>query len=318
MLRIGNGKSDFPALPLGDSNETRVGDWVLAVGSPFGLQATVTAGIISAKARHIGAGPYDDFLQTDAAINPGNSGGPLVNLRGEVVGINTAIVRGGSGIGFAIPSAMVKRVSAELTSKGKVTRGWLGVSMQPLTPELAASFGAKDRKGALVADVVPESPAAAAGLKSGDIVLEFNGQKVEEPGDLARAVGLATPGQTAKLKVWRDGQERALDIRMTEQPGERQATTLGLTVKPATAEVARELELPSTDGVVVDNVASGSAADKAGIRPGDVIREINRKPVKTMADFDRLARSTRREQPMTIKVQRGASSLYVAIPPTTG
>ena len=326
VLRIGNGKTDFPALPLGDSDETRVGDWVIAVGSPFGLQATVTAGIISAKARHIGAGPYDDFLQTDAAINPGNSGGPLVNVRGEVVGINTAIVRGGSGIGFAIPSSLVKRVSAELTAKGKVTRGWLGVSMQPLTSELAASFGAKDRKGALVADVVADGPAAAAGVKSGDIILEYNGQKVDEPGDLARAVGMAAPGRTAKLKVWRDGQERALDVRMAEQPGERQAMptgasdrqALGLTVRPVTAEVARELELPSTEGVLVEGVASGSAAEKAGIRRGDVIREIDRKPVKSTADFDRLTRATKREQPTTVKLQRGAASLYVAIPPTTG
>jgi serine protease Do len=318
VLRIGNGKADFPALRLGDSNETRVGDWVVAIGSPFGLQATVTAGIISAKARHIGAGPYDDFLQTDAAINPGNSGGPLVNLRGEIVGINTAVVRGGSGIGFAIPSSLVKRVSAELTAKGKVTRGWLGVSLQPLTSELAASFGARDRKGALVAEVVSDSPAAAAGVKSGDIILQVNGEKVDDPGDLARAVAAAAPGQTAKVKVWRDGQERALDIRLTEQPGERQAATLGLTVRPVTAEVARELELPSTEGVLVDSVASGSAAEKAGIRRGDVIREIDRKPVKTTADFDRLARATRREHPTTVKLQRGPTSLYVAIPPTTG
>jgi serine protease Do len=218
VLRIGNGAGDFPALPLGDSRETRVGDWVLAVGSPFGLQATVTAGIISAKARHIGAGPYDDFLQTDAAINPGNSGGPLVNARGEVVGINTAIVRGGSGIGFAIPSAVAGRIANQLLARGRVTRGWLGVTLQPLGPELAAAFAVGDRKGALVAAVAPSSPAARAGLKTGDIVLEFNGQKIEEPRDLVRAIGLAAPGHTAKIRVWRDGRERALDVRLSEEP----------------------------------------------------------------------------------------------------
>jgi len=189
VLQLDGGSRTFPFVPLGDSDEAQVGDWVIAVGAPFGLQATVTSGIISAKARQIGAGPYDDFIQTDAAINPGNSGGPLVNMRGEVVGINTAIVRGGAGIGFAIPSNMAKRVASELRTSGKVTRGWLGVSLQPLTPDLATSFGVKDTKGALVAEVQGDSPAARAGLKSGDVITEFNGKKVDDPSALARAVG---------------------------------------------------------------------------------------------------------------------------------
>src|ERR1051326_6160949 len=189
ILQLDAGGKTFAYVPLGDSDAAQVGDWVIAVGSPFGLQATVTSGIISAKARQIGGGPYDDFIQTDAAINPGNSGGPLVNMRGEVVGINSAIVRGGSGIGFAIPSNMAKRVAAELRTAGKVTRGWLGVSLQPLTPELASSFGVKDAKGALVGDVSADSPAARAGLKSGDVITEFNGKKIEDPSALARAVG---------------------------------------------------------------------------------------------------------------------------------
>ena len=205
----GNGKQ-FPFVALGNSDEAQVGDWVIAVGSPFGLNATVTSGIVSAKARQIGAGPYDEFIQTDAAINPGNSGGPLVNMRGEVVGINTAIVRGGSGIGFAIPSNLAKRVASELRTSGKVTRGWLGVSIQPLTSDLATSFGVKESKGALVSDVSADSPAARAGVKSGDVILEFNGKKVEDPSALARAVAVAKPGETAKLTVLRDRQQQTI------------------------------------------------------------------------------------------------------------
>ena len=198
MLKLDDGKGKFAYARLGDSDRMQVGDWVIAVGSPFGLQSTVTAGIISAKARQIGQGPFDDFLQTDAAINPGNSGGPLVNMQGEVVGINTAIVAGGSGIGFAIPSNMARKIYTELQTKGRVTRGWLGVSIQPLTPELANSFGVKDTKGVLVSDVVPDSPAGKAGLKPGDILLEFEGKKMEAPADLQRAVGLASPGQDSQ------------------------------------------------------------------------------------------------------------------------
>src|SRR5437016_1054922 len=218
VLKLDDGKASFSYVRLGDSDKIQVGDWVLAVGSPFGLQATVTAGIISAKARQIGQGPFDDFLQTDAAINPGNSGGPLINMAGEVVGINTAIVAGGTGIGFAIPSNMAKKIYTELLAKGKVTRGWLGVSIQPLSPELAKSFSAKDNKGVLISDVVPDSPASKAGLQAGDILLEFDGKKLEGPPDLQRVVGLATPGATAKAKVWRDHAEKTLDLKIGDAP----------------------------------------------------------------------------------------------------
>src|SRR5438128_4626502 len=223
VLRLDDGKSTFRAAKLGDSDRAQVGDWVLAVGSPFGLQATVTAGIISAKARQIGQGPFDDFVQTDAAINPGNSGGPLVNMQGEVIGINTAIVAGGSGIGFAIPSNMARKIYTELRDKGRVTRGWLGVSIQPLTPELARSFGAKDPKGVLINEVVPDSPAAKAGLKPGDILIEFEGRPMEGPGDLQRAVGLTSPDRRAKGKVWRDQAEKTAAVRVGQAPDERQA-----------------------------------------------------------------------------------------------
>jgi serine protease Do len=310
VLKLDDGTGTFPFLPLGNSDEVQVGDWVIAVGSPFGLQATVTSGIISAKARQIGAGPFDDFLQTDAAINPGNSGGPLVNMRGEVIGINTAIIRGGSGIGFAVPSNMVKRISAELLAKGTVSRGWLGVSLQPLTPDLAKSFGARE-KGALIADVVADSPAARAGLNRGDIVLEFDGKTIESPGDLARAVGMANPSQEATLKVWRERGEKSIRLKLGEAPGERQTAGLGIQVQPVTLETARELELRSAEGVVVTGVDEASAAARSGLRRGDVIREIEGQPVKTVTDFERLTKDVK--EPLTLRIQRGGRSLYIAV-----
>jgi serine protease Do len=218
VLKLDDGKNTFRFARLGDSDKMQVGDWVIAVGSPFGLQATVTAGIISAKARQIGQGPFDDFLQTDAAINPGNSGGPLVNMHGEVIGINTAIVAGGSGIGFAIPSNMARKIYTELRDKGRVTRGWLGVSIQPLTPDLAREFGTRDAKGVLVNEVVPDSPAARAGIQRGDILVEFDGKRLEGPGDLQRAVGLSAPDRVAKLKVWREQKELAIEVKIAQAP----------------------------------------------------------------------------------------------------
>jgi serine protease Do len=322
VLKLDDGKGKFAFARLGDSDKMQVGDWVIAVGSPFGLQATVTAGIISAKARQIGQGPFDDFLQTDAAINPGNSGGPLVNMQGEVIGINTAIVAGGSGIGFAIPSNMARKISTELASRGRVTRGWLGVALQPLTPELARSFNAKDTKGVLVSDVVPDSPAAKAGLKPGDILLEFEGKKTEEPADLQRAVGLASPGNTAKIKVWRDSAERTVELKIGEAPDEREAqqrsgsraapSALGLEVRPITPEIARQLNLRTNEGVIVARVDEGTSAAEAGIQRGDVIREINRQKVRNLADYERFTREAKDGDRLTVLLQRGPMSLYVA------
>jgi serine protease Do len=322
VLRLDDGNNSFKYARLGDSERIQVGDWVIAVGSPFGLQATVTAGIISAKARQIGQGPFDDFLQTDAAINPGNSGGPLVNMQGEVIGINTAIVAGGSGIGFAIPINMAKKIYTELVAKGKVSRGWLGVSIQPLTPELAKSFGVRDTKGVLISDVVPDSPASKSGLRSGDVLLEFNGKKVDAPADLQRAVGLSSPNQDAKVKVLRDQAERTIEIKIGEAPderaeartpnGSRGRTTLGLDVRPVTPEIARQLNLPSPEGVVVARVEDGSPASEAGVQRGDVIREINRQRVRTMTDFERLTKDTKEGDRLTVLLQRGQMSLYVA------
>jgi serine protease Do len=279
VMRILGG-STFPAARLGDSDTAQVGDWVLAIGSPFGFQQTVTAGIISAKGRVLGQGPFDDFIQTDAAINPGNSGGPLVNMAGDVIGINTAIVSraGGSlGIGFALPINMAKKIYAELTTRGKVARGWLGVSVQPLTAELSKSFGARDDEGVLIADVMEDSPAARAGLRSGDIILEFNGKRMTAPNDLQRAVGLTEPGSTAKVKLLRDRSERTVDVKLGEAPEPSEAAAkpaatgksrLGLDVKPLTTDMARQLGIRGGDGVVVAAVEMGSAADSSGIQPG--------------------------------------------------
>ena len=324
VLKLDDGKGTFKYARLGDSDRIQVGDWVLAVGSPFGLQATVTAGIISAKARQIGQGPFDDFLQTDAAINPGNSGGPLVNMQGEVVGINTAIAASGQGIGFAIPSNMARKIYTELRDKGRVTRGWLGVSIQPLTPELARSFGSKDAKGVLINEVMTDSPAAKAGLKPGDILLEFDGRPLDGPGDLQRAVGLFSPDRSAKVKIWRDQGEKTLEIKVGQAPDERQAqqqsrsgggrsrSMLGLEVRPVTPEIARQLNLRTTEGVIVVRVEDGTAAAEAGVQRGDVVKQLNGQSVRTMADFERLSREIKEGDQLTVLIQRGSTSLYVA------
>jgi serine protease Do len=324
VLKLDDGKATFKYARLGDSDRVQVGDWVLAVGSPFGFQATVTAGIVSAKARQLDQGPFDDFLQTDAAINPGNSGGPLVNMQGEVIGINTAIYAAGQGLGFAIPSNMARKIYTELRDKGRVTRGWLGVSIQPLTPELARSFGAKDAKGVLINEVMADSPAAKAGLKPGDILLEFEGRALDGPGDLQRAVGFFAPDRSAKVKVWRDQAEKTLEIKVGQAPDERQAqqqqrpggsrtrSMLGLEVRPVTPEIARQLNLRTTEGVIVVRVDEGSPAAEAGVQRGDVVKQLNSQPVRTMADFERLTQGMKDGDPLTVLLQRGAMSLYVA------
>jgi serine protease Do len=322
VLRLQDG-GGFPAARLGDSDAMQVGDWVIAIGSPFGFTQTVTAGIISAKGRVLGQGPFDDFLQTDAAINPGNSGGPLANMAGEVIGINTAIVsrNGGSmGIGFAIPANLTKKIYSELTARGKVARGWLGVSVQPLTAELAKSFGARDEAGVLVADVMDGSPAEKGGLKSGDIILDFNGRKVTAPSDLQRAVGLTAPGSTARVRVLRDRAERTVDIKIGEASDEAEAAApaakakglLGLQVQPLSPEAARQLGVRSGEGVVVASVDDGSPAEAAGVQPGDVVREVNRQKVRSVPDFDKATRGLKEGDRVMLLLQRGSASLFVA------
>jgi len=322
VLRL-QGGGPYPSAVLGDSDRVKVGDWVLAIGSPFGLQQTVTAGIISAKGRSIGQGPFDDFLQTDAAINPGNSGGPLVNMSGEVVGINSAILSrsgGNVGIGFSIPSNMAKRIYTELVARGKITRGWLGVSIQPLTPELAKSFGLKEPKGVLIADVVKDSPADKAGLVSGDVLMEFDGKKVDAPQDLQKIVAVTAPGKGVPVKVWRDKGEKMLDIKIGETPDDtaqveptvKSKTLLGLETRPITPEIARQLNLRTTEGVVVARVEEEGPAAEAGLQRGDVIREVNRQRIRSVPDFERVTQGLKPGDRVTVLLQRGPQSLYVA------
>jgi Do/DeqQ family serine protease len=310
--------AEFPVADLGDSDRLRIGQWAIAVGNPFGLDRTVTVGIISATGRRkLDLTTYESFIQTDAAINPGNSGGPLVNLDGRVVGINTAIVSVGQGIGFAIPVNMARRVLPQLLATGRVTRGWLGVRIQPLTEELAPSFGAKENEGVLVSDVMPGSPAETGGLKSGDVILEFGGQRTTEVPDLQRVVADAEPGKASRVTILRDGKRETLDVKIGEMPTDepvaasRGTERWGLTVQPITPELARQFKLPGNDGVLVSEVEENGPAARAGIRAGDAIVEVNRRRVRDLRTFeDALGRA---EQDVLLFVQREGRSQYVVL-----
>jgi len=313
-------KDHLPVAALGDSDAIQVGEWVMAIGNPFGLAQTVTAGIVSAKGRVIGSGPYDDFIQTDASINPGNSGGPLFNVRGEVVGINTAIVAGGQGIGFATPVNMAKSIIPQLREKGRVTRGWLGVTIQPITPELAQSFGLSDEKGALVAEVVKESPAEKGGVKAGDIILDFDGKQIQEMNELPRLVAATPVGNKVRLTVLREGKQQKLTVLVeqlkddTESSGQEVVTDrLGMTVRELTKELAAQIGVKETKGVVVVEVKPGGMAEEAGIMRGDIVREINGTKVTAVAEYDKALAAHKKGTVMRLFLRRGDKSLYVAL-----
>ena len=317
------------ALTFGDSDRSRVGDWVLAIGNPFGLGGSVTAGIVSARGRDIQQGPYDNFIQTDAAINRGNSGGPLFNLDGEVIGINTAIYSpsGGSiGIGFSIPSNLAKTVVAQLRNFGRAKRGWLGVKIQQVTPDIAESVGLKEPVGALVANVEEDGPAASAKLHGGDIILKFNGQEVKEMRSLPRIVAETEIGRDVALTVWRDGKEITLTAKVGELPDEPKAAEaapdrpepahptelagLGLKLAPITPEARDHYQLGQDQkGVLITDVAPGSGAAERGIRPGDVIVEVQQQEVNTPAEVvervERVRKSSRRSVLLLIQSQDG-------------
>jgi serine protease Do len=319
LIKI-EGASDLHPLKLGNSDSLKVGSWVVAVGSPFGLEQTVTVGIVSAKGRVIGSGPYDNFIQTDASINPGNSGGPLINMNGEVVGINTAIIPNGQGIGFAIPVNMAKEIAPQLQKNGHVIRGWLGVSVQEVTPELAKSFGLKENKGALVAEVFKGTPAEKAGIEQGDIILGFNGKDVSDSKELPRMLASTPIGEKATIKLLRNGSISERTVKVGEMEEEKtelaEDTThksLGLTVQEITPEIAQELGLEKDGGVVVSGIEPGSPAYDAGIQTGDVIRSVNQKPVKDVADFVKKAKSARGQENILLLVQRGKNNLYAAL-----
>lgn len=314
---------NLPSAPLGDSDQMQVGDWVMAVGNPFGLDHTVTAGIISAKGRVIGAGPYDDFIQTDASINPGNSGGPLFNLKGEVIGVNTAIVAAGQGIGFAIPINMAKDLVPQLISKGKVTRAWLGVGIQDITPELAKSFKLPDEKGALVSNVFANSPAEKSGLKSGDVIRAFDGKPIGESRDLPTMVAREPVGKTSTMTVLRDGKEMAVQVTLGEmekgdavaQEGEAKTSSaeLGLTCRDITPEEVSELHLAADNkGIFIVNVESGSQAEIAGVQRGDVLLSLNGAKINAVADYVAAAKKVKPGEIVRLFIKREDASIFLA------
>jgi serine protease Do len=318
--------TDLHPVMMGDSDKLRVGEWVMAIGNPFGLEHSVTAGIVSAKGRFIGQGSYDQFIQTDAAINPGNSGGPLINLHGEVVGINSAIFSrtgGNIGIGFAIPINLAKELLPELETKGRVTRGWLGVLIQKVTPEIADSLGLPEAKGALVADVMDDGPAKDAGVKTGDVIIEFDGHAVRDSTELPLLVARTPVGHSAPLKIIRNKETKTLTVRIGELKDEEVAAEsgkeegFGLTVQPLTPDIAESLGLPSdSKGVVVSGVAPGSSADEAGMRRGDVILEVNREPVKDLSSYRKALKGTPAGKSVLLLVRRGENTIFLALKPS--
>jgi serine protease Do len=320
LLKV-NAKGRLPTVYLGDSDKLEVGDWVIAIGNPFGLGHTVTAGIISGKDRVIGHGPYDDFLQTDASINPGNSGGPLFDASGNVVGINMAIVAGGTGIGFAVPINLAKELLPQLRQTGKVKRGWLGVGIQDLTDELAEKFGVAGKRGVLVSQVFEGSPAEKAGLRAGDIIVSINGRRVGETRKLTRRVGALSPGSKVNIQVIRERRAKKFTVKLAERESgeavalgrsekEPQEASLGLTLTPLTPEKARRLGVDErTRGLVVTGV--DRKGPTAGfLRPGDLILEVNRRPVASLKEFQR---ALGKGQNTLLLVQRGSSQLFLVI-----
>ncbi len=310
---------DLPAAVLGDSDKLEVGQWAIAIGNPFGLDRTMTVGVISATGRsNMGIETYENFIQTDASINPGNSGGPLLNVYGEVVGINTAIVAAGQGIGFAIPINMAKPVFSQLIQKGSVSRGYMGVTIQPVTDELAQSFGLKQAKGALVNDVIKGGPAEKAGVRQGDVITGLNGSEVKDPSHLQRLVAEAGIGKAAKITVFRDG--KALDLSITlasadAVPKQRQRVERGNRQQEGEADLLGLVVVNAEqgDGVAVVDAIRGGAAAEAGIKRGDVIMSINRKRTATTAEYTRVIQQSSRGGNMTILVRRGDASIYFAL-----
>ncbi len=329
VIKIKSDKKDFAVVPFGNSENTRIGEWVVAVGSPFGLYKTVTVGIVSAKGRkNTGISTYGNFIQTDAAINPGNSGGPLVNLQGELIGINTAIYSrsgGYQGIGFAIPVGLARTVMQDLIKDGQVTRGWLGVSIQPVAQEMVSTLGLPSRKGALVGDVFPDGPAAKAGIKRGDVITRVGDRDVDDVNDLMNKVAELRPGTTVEISLLRDGKSRKVKAKVDKreeekniraQAGSAPETTdlssLGLEATDMN-EAARQkfgVEAKVKEGVLVTQVAPGGAAAAAGLRTGDVILEANRKPVKTVADFQKVMNTVKKSEKLLILIHRNGNTFY--------
>jgi serine protease Do len=309
---------EYPHINFGDSDKLNIGDWLVAIGNPYGFEHTVTAGILSARGRSIGAGPYDDFLQTDAAINPGNSGGPLLNLDGEVVGINSMITIEGTGIGFAIPSKLASKIIDKLKATGRVDRGWIGVVIQQLTPDLAKGFGQDVGKGALVGDVVPDAPAAAAGIQHGDIIIEFDGHPIKEWQELTTIVADTEIGKTVNVVAVRNGKNQTFKISVAKMEddsqesgfGPKSKVDLGITVREITPDIANKLGAEPNVGLFVESINPDSPAAEAGIQPRDIIMEIDRKPVKTVAEYQKQISNHDKDSPYVFWIRRGNQNLY--------
>ena len=316
----------LPVVTLGDSDSLKVGEWVMAIGNPFGLDQTVTVGIVSAKWRKLGMGPYEDFIQTDAAINQGNSGGPLFNTRGEVVGVNTAIFStsgGNIGIGFATPINLAKSVVKQLKEKGRVVRGWLGVIVQTVTPDLAKSFGLDQKEGALVADIDAAGPAAAAGIRKGDIIVAFNGTPIKEMDQLPLLVAQTPVGSKGELTIIRDGKKisKAVEIgELKDEEGIAQADEggsddIGMELSDITDALARRYDIEEAEGVLVTFVEPASPAAQAGVRPGDVITQVNRKDILNLEDYNKCLSDARKQKKdkILLLIARGETSQFVVV-----
>lgn len=315
----------LPAAHFGDSSSVKVGQWVLAVGNPFGLDRTVTLGVVSGIGReNINLSRYENFIQTDASINPGNSGGPLFDLRGDIIGINTAIINFAQGIGFAIPSNMAKQVMHQLIAKGKVVRAWLGVGLQPLTPDLANKFGVEENEGVLVNEVFERDPAALAGIKPGDVITKVDGALVDTPNKLSRLVAALDPGSTTRVEVVRDGKRINLQVALSERrdtvvtaslPQSRSDLKLGIDVQDLTAGLAEKFRLNESRGVLISKVDAGSLAQAEGLREGDLIKEVNRVDTGTVGEFTIAVAKVKRGDTILLRVLREGRAFYVVLKP---
>ena len=315
----------LPSARFGDSAGVKVGQWVLAVGNPFGLDRTVTLGVVSGIGReNINLSRYENFIQTDASINPGNSGGPLFNLRGEVIGINTAIINFAQGIGFAIPSNMAKQVIEQLLAKGKVVRGWLGVGIQPLTADLAKKFGVTEGEGVLVNEVFDNDPAALAGIKPGDVIIRIDGAVVDSPNKLSRLIATRTPGATSRVEIIRDLKRLTIDVPLTERRDtpvmaslprqeEKLGVKLGLDLQDVTATLAERFQLRESKGVLIAKVEPNSQAQAEGLREGDLIKEVNRIEVSSIGEFTSAIARSRRGDTLLLRVLRENRAFYVVL-----
>jgi serine protease Do len=325
LLKISTSR-DLPYLEFGNSDALRVGEWLLAIGNPFGLDHTVTAGILSAKGRDIKAGPFDNFLQTDASINPGNSGGPLLNMQGQVIGINTAIIASGQGIGFAIPSSMAARIINDIRQGRKVSRGWLGVQIQEVDADMAKALGLEEAKGALVGQVMPGEPADKAGMRDGDVIMRVDGKKIEDTSDLLRTIAEKAPGSTVNLLLWREGRTLTVKVLLGERasqsarveghshPGanaQSDVEALGLSLRQLTPNERKQHNISANEGLMVTSVVRDKPASDAGLRAGDIIVQANMRPVGSIQALAQIVKEQGLPRGgMVLKINRGGSTFF--------